>query len=82
MYLVSNEKVKVAKVKSDSGVIENVEVVTESWLQQHFSDEYVYVIVESTDAPHIGLKWSESDGFEQPKKLTEEEALLIYNSSN
>ena len=56
----------IARVRN--GIVENIEVATEEWLQNYSleTNEQV-VLLSGQDAPHIGLSWSEATGFEQPE---------------
>lgn len=57
---------EIAKVNKKTMIVEDTNVVSQKWLDENPSDEYIYVIMSSSDTPHIGLSWSEENGFEQP----------------
>jgi hypothetical protein len=49
------------------GVVTNIEVVSEEWLDLNQPNSDVLFVVYGDDNPaHIGLSWDQINGFEQP----------------
>lgn len=56
----------VAKIKDN--VVVNIEIADEEWIQQNdFVDGFRFIPTSIEHRAHIGLRWSEEDGFEQPR---------------
>jgi hypothetical protein len=56
----------VAKVNKKTGIVENIEVASEQWIEENTPQGYTYVVIGPSEVAHIGLSWSKENGFEQP----------------
>jgi hypothetical protein len=48
------------------GIVENIEVADQEWLDIHQHANCVLVPYEDDNPAYIGLRWSKEEGFEQP----------------
>jgi hypothetical protein len=55
------------------GVVTNIEVADDEWIAANQGiDAFTFVAYTDENPGHIGLSWTEEEGFEQPPALVEE----------
>lgn len=59
---------RIARIDLASGLVVNVEMADQAWLDAHADDpDFVFVVDEPPGSAHIGLGYDPATGFEQPE---------------
>jgi hypothetical protein len=58
---------RIARIDLASGLVVNVEMAAQDWLDAHADDPEFLFVVDAPDLPaHVGLGYDPGTGFEQP----------------
>lgn len=67
------DQLPIARIKN--GTVINLEVADADWIASNTGiDDLTYIAYTDDNPAHIGLTWTEEEGFEQPPSLVEEAA--------
>ena len=58
----------IARIDAETSRVTNVEVADAAWIKENADPDgpWIFVPYDDSNRAHIGLAWTEADGFEQP----------------